>query len=107
MYRHVEEALAHGEALPISATLRSKLTEWVSVWQKVDECNALAKELAAGVVAEAAAHPLVEALTHERDLFLKPSIWIVGGDGWAYDIGFGGLDHVMSTGKCGRQWGRG
>lgn len=28
----------------------------------------------------------------------KPSTWIVGGDGWAYDIGFGGLDHVLSTG---------
>ena len=33
-----------------------------------------------------------------RDLLTKPSIWVVGGDGWAYDIGFGGLDHVMSSG---------
>jgi pyruvate-ferredoxin/flavodoxin oxidoreductase len=30
---------------------------------------------------------------------VKKSVWIVGGDGWAYDIGFGGLDHVMSSGK--------
>jgi pyruvate-ferredoxin/flavodoxin oxidoreductase len=30
---------------------------------------------------------------------VKRSIWIVGGDGWAYDIGYGGLDHVLSTGK--------
>ena len=29
----------------------------------------------------------------------KKSMWIVGGDGWAYDIGFGGLDHVLSTGE--------
>jgi pyruvate-ferredoxin/flavodoxin oxidoreductase len=40
----------------------------------------------------------------ERDLLavcdslIKKSLWIVGGDGWAYDIGFGGLDHVLSTG---------
>ena len=33
------------------------------------------------------------------DLLVKKSIWIVGGDGWAYDIGFGGLDHVLSSGK--------
>ncbi len=33
------------------------------------------------------------------DVLVKKSVWIVGGDGWAYDIGFGGLDHVMSTGK--------
>ncbi len=33
------------------------------------------------------------------DALVKKSIWIVGGDGWAYDIGFGGLDHVLSTGR--------
>jgi pyruvate-ferredoxin/flavodoxin oxidoreductase len=33
------------------------------------------------------------------DFLEKKSIWIVGGDGWAYDIGFGGLDHVLSTGE--------
>ena len=31
-----------------------------------------------------------------RDMFTKPSHWIIGGDGWAYDIGFGGLDHVIA-----------
>ena len=38
-----------------------------------------------------------EALAR-RDLFVKKSIWILGGDGWAYDIGFGGLDHVIASG---------
>lgn len=33
------------------------------------------------------------------DYLVKKSVWIIGGDGWAYDIGFGGLDHVVSTGK--------
>ncbi|MBK6504383.1 MAG: pyruvate:ferredoxin (flavodoxin) oxidoreductase [Ignavibacteria bacterium] len=33
------------------------------------------------------------------DYLVKKSVWIIGGDGWAYDIGFGGLDHVMSTGR--------
>jgi pyruvate-ferredoxin/flavodoxin oxidoreductase len=33
------------------------------------------------------------------DALTKKSVWIVGGDGWAYDIGYGGLDHVISTGK--------
>ena len=32
-------------------------------------------------------------------MLVKKSVWIIGGDGWAYDIGYGGLDHVMSTGK--------
>lgn len=32
------------------------------------------------------------------DLFVRKSVWIIGGDGWAYDIGFGGLDHVLASG---------
>ena len=32
------------------------------------------------------------------DTLVRKSVWMVGGDGWAYDIGFGGLDHVLSTG---------
>ncbi|MCL2497126.1 MAG: pyruvate:ferredoxin (flavodoxin) oxidoreductase [Symbiobacteriaceae bacterium] len=38
-----------------------------------------------------------EALVME-DIYIKPSIWIFGGDGWAYDIGYGGLDHVIAMG---------
>jgi len=33
------------------------------------------------------------------DLLVKKSVWILGGDGWAYDIGFGGLDHVLASGR--------
>ncbi len=33
------------------------------------------------------------------DILVKRSVWIVGGDGWAFDIGFGGLDHVLTTGR--------
>lgn len=72
-------------------------------WQQVDACNTLSKELSSLLGSERSAHADLDQLWHERDLFLKPSIWIVGGDGWAYDIGFGGLDHVLSTGGCGRR----
>jgi len=33
------------------------------------------------------------------DYLVKKSVWIFGGDGWTYDIGYGGLDHVMATGE--------
>jgi len=35
----------------------------------------------------------------EKDMFVKKSVWAFGGDGWAYDIGFGGLDHVIASGE--------
>jgi pyruvate-ferredoxin/flavodoxin oxidoreductase len=39
------------------------------------------------------------ALLTVADSLVRKSVWIVGGDGWAYDIGFGGLDHVLGSGK--------
>jgi pyruvate-ferredoxin/flavodoxin oxidoreductase len=38
-------------------------------------------------------------LSHIADYLIKKSVWIIGGDGWAYDIGYGGLDHVLASGK--------
>jgi pyruvate-ferredoxin/flavodoxin oxidoreductase len=43
--------------------------------------------------------PLAHELMTVADVFVHRSVWIVGGDGWAYDIGFGGLDHVLTTGR--------
>ncbi|MGZ4323275.1 MAG: thiamine pyrophosphate-dependent enzyme, partial [Solirubrobacteraceae bacterium] len=43
--------------------------------------------------------PAVEDLRSVLDHLLRRSVWIVGGDGWAYDIGAGGLDHVLASGK--------
>jgi pyruvate-ferredoxin/flavodoxin oxidoreductase len=45
-----------------------------------------------------AARPLLEEIDSLSDLFGKASIWVIGGDGWAYDIGYGGLDHVLASG---------
>ncbi len=43
--------------------------------------------------------PIVEDLRSVADHLLRRSVWIIGGDGWAYDIGSGGLDHVLATGR--------
>ena len=42
---------------------------------------------------------LVAAILKDKEYLEKKSIWIFGGDGWAYDIGFGGVDHVLASGK--------
>ena len=43
--------------------------------------------------------PVAKELLSLTDHFIKRSHWIIGGDGWAYDIGFGGLDHVIASGR--------
>ncbi|HWT26598.1 MAG TPA: pyruvate:ferredoxin (flavodoxin) oxidoreductase, partial [Mobilitalea sp.] len=45
------------------------------------------------------AEKLVKDIKDNRDFLVKRSVWMLGGDGWAYDIGFSGLDQVMSTGE--------
>jgi len=52
------------------------------------------KQKLAKMDSEEAKHLLVLA-----DLLVKKSVWIIGGDGWAYDIGYGGLDHVLASGR--------
>jgi pyruvate-ferredoxin/flavodoxin oxidoreductase len=47
----------------------------------------------------ACSDPLCADILKEKDYLSKKSIWIFGGDGWAYDIGYGGLDHVLATGE--------
>ncbi|MGA2819557.1 MAG: pyruvate:ferredoxin (flavodoxin) oxidoreductase [Anaerolineales bacterium] len=43
--------------------------------------------------------PLAKDLLSLADDLVRKSVWIIGGDGWAYDIGFGGLDHVLASGR--------
>lgn len=42
---------------------------------------------------------ILEEINELKDFLIKRSMWIIGGDGWAYDIGFGGLDHVLASGE--------
>ena len=49
--------------------------------------------------AAAAGCPDAKAALDKKDYLAKKSVWIFGGDGWAYDIGFGGLDHVLASGE--------
>lgn len=48
---------------------------------------------------DGALHSPLANLLSMADIFVKKSVWIVGGDGWAYDIGYGGLDHVLASGR--------
>ncbi len=43
--------------------------------------------------------PRARDLLSIADVFVRKSVWIMGGDGWAYDIGYGGLDHVLASGR--------
>jgi pyruvate-ferredoxin/flavodoxin oxidoreductase len=52
-----------------------------------------------GTIHESPPQNAARNLLSIADIFVKKSVWIVGGDGWAYDIGYGGLDHVLASGR--------
>ncbi|MBK6325189.1 MAG: pyruvate:ferredoxin (flavodoxin) oxidoreductase [Chloroflexi bacterium] len=52
-----------------------------------------------GEIAEGDVKAELENLLNMVEVFVKKSVWIIGGDGWAYDIGYGGLDHVLASGR--------
>jgi pyruvate-ferredoxin/flavodoxin oxidoreductase len=59
----------------------------------------LAALLASGDAAIVPMKPVLADLLNKADVLVKKSVWIIGGDGWAYDIGYGGLDHVLASGR--------
>ena len=64
----------------------------------MQEANRGAAKLQAALQQEIHQQPSLQAILDDSDLFVKPSQWMIGGDGWAYDIGFGGIDHVLASG---------
>ena len=61
-------------------------------------CSAKAAAALLPLLAESS-DPLLQQIYAQRDYLSKKSMWIFGGDGWAYDIGYGGLDHVLASGE--------
>lgn len=64
-----------------------------------DGTRSRAEKLEAALNAKVSSHPEYKEILALKDHFIKKSQWIFGGDGWAYDIGFGGLDHVLASGE--------
>ncbi|MGR9045289.1 MAG: pyruvate:ferredoxin (flavodoxin) oxidoreductase [Gammaproteobacteria bacterium] len=75
------------------ALLEADQQDEAGVYEQRERVGVLRQRLQA-LENEAAARLLVVA-----DVLIKRSVWIVGGDGWGYDIGYGGLDHVLASGR--------
>lgn len=77
------------------AELKDALQNWLNV-REDKEKSAVAGKEAVGCLQKYPMTDRVSEMLECSDLFAKKSVWIIGGDGWAYDIGFAGLDHVLA-----------
>jgi pyruvate-ferredoxin/flavodoxin oxidoreductase len=78
----------------VEAILKADQTTEPGIFAQRDRVKILREKLAANGGGREARDLLAVA-----DALVKKSIWVVGGDGWAYDIGYGGLDHVLASGR--------
>lgn len=94
LIKKLEEIAAGDKA---SASLKDAIAKFIetkdSTKGNVEPCKALIAEL------EKCNCDCSKEILEKKSYLSKKSVWIMGGDGWAYDIGFGGLDHVLASGE--------
>jgi pyruvate-ferredoxin/flavodoxin oxidoreductase len=79
--------------------LMSALNWWIDAKDDgaaSEECSNKIKHIVSTLPESALSHPFVQNVHFSEDILTKPSHWCIGGDGWAYDIGYSGLDHVLA-----------
>ena len=82
-----------------SAELQAAMKDWKDNVDSGEGTRDRADRLETLLAAEKGADELLNKIYDEKDYFVKRSQWIFGGDGWAYDIGYGGVDHVLASGE--------
>ncbi|MEG2413073.1 MAG: pyruvate:ferredoxin (flavodoxin) oxidoreductase [Clostridia bacterium] len=92
-------------ALGVDESVATLLNNWLDSYKNVD-ANKVASEAIRAAIDGLVANEidpdkkaLLADIAKSKDCLIKKSIWIFGGDGWAYDIGYGGLDHVLAMGE--------
>ncbi len=76
--------------------------KWLAAYDDFEKSREYTDELISeleSVEAERTSSSLAEKILERKDQLSKKAFWMFGGDGWAYDIGFGGLDHVVASGE--------
>ncbi|MBS1347930.1 MAG: pyruvate:ferredoxin (flavodoxin) oxidoreductase [Firmicutes bacterium] len=92
----VEEALA-GKCESKNNEVRAALQEWLDNYADGEGSKAATAKLMP--LLEASDCPTAKEILRRKDHLVKKSVWAFGGDGWAYDIGYGGVDHVLASGE--------
>ncbi len=82
-----------------SADLQAAMKDWVEHMMDGEGTRERAEKLESLLAAEKGSDELLEKIYGQKQYFVKRSQWILGGDGWSYDIGYGGVDHVLASGE--------
>ncbi len=82
----------------VSEIVKTAAQDFLDAFDDVNASRLAADKLTA-ILKENNSTPLTQEILKHADMLAKKTFWMFGGDGWAYDIGFGGLDHVVASGE--------
>lgn len=80
-------------------SLKEAAQAWIDTMNDGEASREASKRLLEALEAYLADDPRLKFILDNKDYLVKKSVWVFGGDGWAYDIGYGGLDHVLASGE--------
>ncbi len=81
----------------IAPATKEAFEEWIANMEDAEGSKAASAKVLAALKKEKA--PMAKEILALQQYLIKKSVWVIGGDGWAYDIGYGGLDHVIAQGE--------
>ena len=83
----------------VKPELADAFKAWIEGKDNAEASKAAAKNIEALIKDADMTNPAIKEIADRTDFLIKRSQWVFGGDGWAYDIGYGGLDHVIASGE--------
>ncbi len=83
----------------VSSILKAEQKSEADIWEQRERIELLQQRLDEIVTLDPNLKSKIQNLKSLADYLVRKSVWIVGGDGWAYDIDFGGIDHVIASGR--------
>ncbi|WP_243120586.1 thiamine pyrophosphate-dependent enzyme, partial [Pelotomaculum sp. FP] len=93
----VAELMQEAISLDIPQELKEAFQEWLEGMYNAEASKAATAKILP--LLEGQTNPVIQGIADRKDFLIKKSNWAFGGDGWGYDIGYGGLDHVVASGE--------
>ncbi len=97
--KQLADRIKEAKDLALGEEFEAACADWLANQDNSTGTRERADRLVAALETVKGDHVLLNEIYENRDYLVKRSQWLFGGDGWAYDIGFGGLDHVLASGE--------
>ena len=99
----LEETMKQLLSTNVDVKIKELISDWINYKEDGEVSEQVSNKLMDAIenyeIADDEVMKLLNSIKQRKDYLIKRSQWIIGGDGWAYDIGFSGLDHIMASGE--------